>query len=157
MSSNVNQPTSTRVFADGVSVSYDGTNAVLTDVDFDARGGELVVLLGPNGGGKTTLFRALSGDVSVIDGTLESQGKIAFLPQTDRTRLDFPLTAFDVALMGSLANGRWWRRPSRDDRQRAHTALAMVGLADRARTLYGELSGGQRRRALIARTLVLDA
>ena len=79
------------------------------------------------------------------------------LAQTERTRLDFPVSALDVALMGSLAHGRWWLPATRDQRRAAVDALERVGLAAAAETRFGELSGGQRARVLLARTIVQDA
>ena len=79
------------------------------------------------------------------------------MAQTERTRLDFPVTALDVALMGTLARGRWWLPPRRAERDAAAAALDRVGLADAAGIRFGELSGGQRQRALLARALVQDA
>jgi manganese/iron transport system ATP-binding protein/manganese/zinc/iron transport system ATP- binding protein len=79
------------------------------------------------------------------------------MAQTERTRLDFPVTALDVALMGTLARGRWWLPARRSDREAALGVLARVGLADEAGTRFGELSGGQRQRALLARALVQEA
>ena len=79
------------------------------------------------------------------------------MAQTERTRLDFPVSALDVALMGALAHGRWWLPPRRTDRVAARAALDRVGLAGEADTRFGELSGGQRQRALLARALVQDA
>jgi manganese/iron transport system ATP-binding protein/manganese/zinc/iron transport system ATP- binding protein len=79
------------------------------------------------------------------------------MAQTERTRLDFPVTALDVALMGTLAAGRWWLPPRRPERDAAAAALERVGLADVAGVRFGELSGGQRQRALLARALVQDA
>jgi ABC-type Mn2+/Zn2+ transport system ATPase subunit len=114
-------------------------------------------VLGPNGGGKTTLFRALLGDLEPYAGTVDVAGRPASVAQTERTRLDFPVSAFDVALMGALAHGRWWLPPRRDERAAARAALERVGLAAEARTPFGELSGGQRQRALLARALVQDA
>ncbi len=146
-----------RIVADAAAFAYDEGPPALTDVAFDVCAGQLVILLGPNGGGKTTLFRALTGELRTVAGSLSVDGRIALLPQNDRTRLDYPVTALDVALMGTLATGRWWRRPGRGARERAREALALVGLAERADALFGELSGGQRRRVLIARTLMQDA
>jgi ABC-type Mn2+/Zn2+ transport system ATPase subunit len=146
-----------QIRARGLAVSYDGSTAALTDVEFAVQAGQLVVLLGPNGGGKTTLFRALTGELQRLTGSLTVAGRIALLPQTDRTRLDYPVTALDVALMGTLSHGSWWRRPGRAARTAAHAALAEVGLEDGAGELFGELSGGQRRRVLLARTIVQGA
>ena len=79
------------------------------------------------------------------------------MAQTERTRLDFPVSALDVALMGTLAHGRWWRPPRRADRAAARAALERVGLATAGDVPFGELSGGERQRALLARALVQDA
>jgi len=130
---------------------------VLEEVDFSAGAGTTVSVLGPNGGGKTTLFKGLLGELAPVRGTAATAGRPAYVAQTDRTRLDFPVTALDVALMGSLARGRWWLPPRRSDRALAREALERVGLADEAFTRFGQLSGGQRQRTLIARALVQDA
>jgi manganese/iron transport system ATP-binding protein/manganese/zinc/iron transport system ATP- binding protein len=126
-------------------------------VTFAAGAGEMVAVLGPNGGGKTTLFRALLGEIEPVAGTAELRDRTAYVAQTDRTSLDFPVSALDVALMGALARGRWWLPPRRADRQAATAALERVGLGGERRTRFGELSGGQRQRVLIARALVQDA
>jgi ABC-type Mn2+/Zn2+ transport system ATPase subunit len=141
---------------DGLAAGYDGT-PVLEDVTFRAEPGESICVLGPNGGGKTTLFRVLLGELSPVAGQVELSGRPAYVAQTERTRLDFPVTALDVAVMGTLAHGRWWLPPSRSDREAARAALDRVGLADQAGVRFGELSGGQRQRALLARALVQDA
>ena len=70
--------------------------------------GQSVCVLGPNGGGKSTLFRVLIGELEPSAGRFYVAGRPAYVAQTDRTRLDFPVTALDVALMGALARGRWW-------------------------------------------------
>ena len=114
-------------------------------------------MLGPNGGGKTTLFRALLGELPVRRGTVELAGAPAYVPQTERARLDFPVSAFDVALMGAFGRTPFLRRVSRADRAAADAALERVGLADRAGEGFGTLSGGQRQRVLIARALVQDS
>ena len=79
------------------------------------------------------------------------------MPQTERSRLDFPVSAVDVALMGALSRLRWYQRPGRAERTRARAALDRVGLADEADRTFGDLSGGQRQRVLVARALVQDA
>jgi ABC-type Mn2+/Zn2+ transport system ATPase subunit len=139
-----------------LSAGYGGP-PVLRDVSFEAEPGRTVCVLGPNGGGKTTLFRVLLGELVPESGHVEGPGRPAYVAQTERTRLDFPVSALDVALMGSLARGRWWLPPRGADRAAATTALERVGLADRAGVRFGELSGGQRQRALLARALVQDA
>jgi len=140
----------------GLAAGYDGRPAI-TDVTIDVRRGERLALLGPNGGGKTTLFRALLGELRPLAGTIDVRVRAGTVPQTDRSRLDYPVSAQDVALMGALSRLPWWRRPGRHERKAAQSALEQVGLADRAHRSFGELSGGQRQRALIARALVQDA
>jgi manganese/iron transport system ATP-binding protein/manganese/zinc/iron transport system ATP- binding protein len=144
------------VFAEDLAAGYGGA-PVLREVTFSVDLGRTVCVLGPNGGGKTTLFRALLGELQPAAGSVRVTGRPAYVAQTERTRLDFPVTALDVALMGTLAHGRWWLPPRRADRAAARAALERVGLADLARTPFGELSGGQRQRALLARALVQDA
>jgi ABC-type Mn2+/Zn2+ transport system ATPase subunit len=129
----------------------------LADVSFELPRGQIAAVLGPNGGGKTTLFRALLGELPVRHGTVELAGAPAYVPQTDRTRLDFPLSALDVVLMGAYHRTKPWRRISRVDHAGARMALARVGLDDRAAAQFGALSGGQRQRVLIARALLQDA
>ena len=139
-----------------LSAGYDG-RAAIEAVTIDVNAGERVALLGPNGGGKTTLFRALTGELAPMTGAVDARTRPGVVPQTDRSRLDYPVSALDVALMGTLAGLPWWRRPGRSERRAALGALESVGLGDRARDSFGALSGGQRQRVLIARALVQDA
>ncbi len=144
------------VAVDGLTLGYGG-EPVVRDLQFAVGRGATLCVLGPNGGGKTTLFRALMGDLPPLAGSFTVAGRPSYLAQTDRTRLDFPVTALDVALMGSLASGRWWLPPRRSERLSAQAALERVGLGDEAEVHFGELSGGQRRRALLARALAHGA
>jgi manganese/iron transport system ATP-binding protein/manganese/zinc/iron transport system ATP- binding protein len=148
--------TSAAVAVDALSAGYDGT-PVLDEVSFSAAPGQSICVLGPNGGGKTTLFRALLGELEPLAGRIELSGRPAYMAQTERTRLDFPVSALDVAVMGTLTQGRWWLPPRRPERDAALAALERVGLGEQAGVRFGELSGGQRQRALLARALVQDA
>jgi ABC-type Mn2+/Zn2+ transport system ATPase subunit len=148
--------TVTLASARDLAVGYNGSPAI-EQVSFEVGAGERLGLLGPNGGGKTTLFRALLGQLIPLAGALSLRASCATVPQTERSRLDFPVTALDVALMGALARLGWWGSRGRSERGRALDALAAVGLADLAEASFGELSAGQRQRVLIARALVQDA
>jgi ABC-type Mn2+/Zn2+ transport system ATPase subunit len=134
-----------------------GRVPAIEQVNFEVEAGRRVALLGPNGGGKTTLLRVLLGELRPMRGTVEVHGTAATVPQTERSRLDFPISALDVALMGALPRLPWWRLPGHADREAARSALERVGVANRAHDTFGELSGGQRQRVLIARGLVQDA
>ena len=147
---------SNAVAVEELVAAYNGA-PVLEDVSFQAAPGQSVCVLGPNGGGKTTLFRVLLGELEPVAGRIGLSGRPAYVAQTERTRLDFPVTALDVAVMGTLARGRWWLPPTRSDREAARAALRRVGLAEQEHVRFGELSGGQRQRALLARALVQDA
>jgi ABC-type Mn2+/Zn2+ transport system ATPase subunit len=140
-----------------LSGGYAPGAVVLSGISFELEPGTIAAVLGPNGGGKTTLFRALLGELPVRRGVVELEGRAAYVPQTDRTRLDFPVSALDVVLMGAYARTPPWRRVARTDRDAARAALDRVGLADRARRRFGALSGGQRQRVLIARALLQDS
>jgi ABC-type Mn2+/Zn2+ transport system ATPase subunit len=141
-----------------LSAGYAGSSSLaLRDVNFAAAAGERVGVLGPNGGGKSTLFRVLLGELRAARGSVKAPARCGVVPQTERSRLDYPVSALDVALMGTLSRLPWWRRPGREEREQALDALEVVGLRDRSRASFGELSGGQRQRVLVARALVQDS
>jgi ABC-type Mn2+/Zn2+ transport system ATPase subunit len=145
------------VAARDLSAAYGPGAPALEDVTFTAEAGHLVGVLGPNGGGKTTLFRALLGELPPRTGEVRLAARPSYVPQTERARLDFPVSARDVAQMGAYPRAAWWRPLARAERAAALRALDRVGLADRADEPFGSLSGGQRQRVLIARALVHDA
>jgi len=146
---------------EGVSFGY-GRVDVLEQVELDIAAGTFTALIGPNGAGKTTLLRLLlglekprRGRIRVFGEPPGSRGqRIGYVPQRTGVPDGFPLSVQEVVLMGRFALIGWGRRPSGADREVARQALARVKLADMAASRFGELSGGQQRRALIARALV---
>jgi ABC-type Mn2+/Zn2+ transport system ATPase subunit len=142
---------------DRAALGY-GRRAVLTDISFSIDAGDFVGLVGPNGAGKTTILRALLGTNPPLGGTvtLAPGLRFGYVPQRDQVDYNFPLRVLDVVLMGRSDRIGLGRRPTADDRRRAHVALEHVGIADLAERALTDLSGGQKQRALIARALVGD-
>jgi ABC-type Mn2+/Zn2+ transport system ATPase subunit len=150
-------PAEPLIEASGLAVGYGGGPPAVSGVSFGLEAGERLALLGPNGGGKTTILRAVLGELRPLAGTLRVAASCGSVPQTERSRLDYPVSALEVAAMGALSRLPWWRRPGRFEREAARQALERVGLEGLTGETFGELSGGQRQRVLIARALVQDA
>jgi zinc transport system ATP-binding protein len=142
-----------------VSFSYN-SEPVLSRVYFKIFPLDLVSLIGPNGGGKTTLFRLLLGLLKPDQGTIKIFGqhperartRIGYVPQYARFDPSFPISVRDVVAMGRLGNTRTGPYGS-SDREAALEALEEVDLADLGNRPFTDLSGGQRQRVLIARAL----
>ena len=146
---------------DGVFFGY-GREDVLRDLSFTVPEGAFAALIGPNGAGKTTLLRLLLGLRHPRAGRITVLGRrpgdralgLGYVPQRTGVPDGFPLTAAEVVLMGRYPRVGWGRRPGPADHDAARRALARVDLEDMAERRFSELSGGQQRRALIARALV---
>ena len=148
---------------EGLSFAYDGP-LVLEDVTFSIAHRDFVSVVGPNGGGKTTLLRLMLGLLRPTRGKvrvfgrspLEVRRRIGYVPQHVQFDPQFPATATDVVLMGRLGIGRSFGPARRKDKEAARQALAEVGLGAYAGRPLGALSGGQRQRVLIARALASE-
>lgn len=146
----------------GLSFSY-GKTRVLEEVSFGVSAGESLCLIGPNGGGKSTLLRLMLGLLEPDEGEVSLFGKpvgqarkrIGYVPQAMRFDPLFPITALDVVMMGHLDRHRFGPYP-RECRSASLQALAVVGLEHFAKRPFSELSGGERQRVLIARALACD-
>lgn len=136
---------------------------VVSGVDLTIRSGEVVALLGPNGSGKSTLVRGLlglteqqGGDVRLL-GTprdrFRDHPKIGYVPQRHSLSAAVRATVTEIVAVGRLAHRPWWKPATRSDRDIVAGAIEAVGLGDRAGEEVASLSGGQQRRALIARAL----
>lgn len=136
------------------TLGYGGTPA-LSGLTLDVDGGQALALVGPNGGGKTTLMRAVVGGCQVLSGRVSvTASRIGLVPQSADLDLTFPVSAAEVVTMGLIGEAGWGRRITADMRRRVGHALERVNLADRASRRFGTLSGGQRQRVLVARALV---
>ncbi len=154
------------IVVEGLRFAYHGRGpVVLEDVNWAVPDRGFVALIGPNGGGKTTLLKLCLGllrpDAGRIrllgDAPRRTRHRIGYIPQRDNIDTDTPHDALEVVLTGRLPHARWGFRYGRADRERALHALERVGLADHARRSLAELSGGQRQRVRIARALAAEA
>lgn len=148
----------------GLTVSFDGQQ-VLTDVNWQVPCGTSAAIIGPNGGGKSTLLRTVIGRVQPDQGTVKVMGgrprqqksRVSYVPQNEDIEWTFPISVLDVVRQGPLAYTPWWKSNKAESRDVAMHAIERVNLAEHAHRPIGDLSGGQRQRALIARALAQDA
>jgi zinc transport system ATP-binding protein len=147
---------------ENVSFSYDGV-PVLEKVSFTVDSGDFSIMVGPNGGGKTTLLKLILGLLKPSSGVVRVFGKppekvrhsIGYMPQHQQFDPKFPVAVADVVLMGRLKEGRFGLY-SKDDRKIASLALKEIGMSEYEKRSFSALSGGQRQRVLLARALVGD-
>lgn len=152
--------------AHDVHVSY-GDTIALAGADLELRAGAVHGLIGTNGSGKSTLFKSLMGLVRVDRGSVELFGdapvrarrssRVAYAPQSEDVDWAFPITVRDVVAMGRYGRLGWRRAARQADRDAVDDALARVELTDLAHRQIGALSGGQRKRAFVARGLAQGA
>ncbi len=136
---------------------------VVEDVNFTIRKGEFISIVGPNGGGKTTLLKMILGLLKPDKGVIKILGnnpasmrkRIGYMPQSLQYDQQFPITVMDIVMMGRLGN-RWGGPYSKSDRSAALKAMKTLGIENLARRSLSEISGGQRQRVLIARTLACE-
>ncbi len=153
--------------ARNLAIGY-GATEIGSGLNLSVTGGDILCLLGPNGCGKTTLFRTLLGLLPALGGTVllggspiaaqtraEIARRIAYVPQAHAP--PFPFDTLEVVLMGRTARLGAFGQPGRHDRQVALNALDRLGIADLAYRDYSRLSGGQRQLVLIARALAQEA
>lgn len=147
-----------------ISFSYNKQNQVLSDINFEIDKNDFVGLIGPNGGGKTTLLKIILGLLKPINGSVEIFGKspklarsrIGYVPQYSQIDLNYPITAWEVVMFGFLGNKRIGSAFNLQEKQKATDILTSLKLFDIKDRTIGELSGGQRQRIMIARALVRD-
>ena len=139
----------------GLTFGY-GRELVLDHVDLDINPRDFLAVIGPNGGGKTTLIKAILGLLRPWSGEVISRiprGHMGYVPQFSTFDRSFPLRVRDVVLMGKLGRRGLLRRYTREDRDDVERILERLKLVDVARSHVAEVSGGQLQRVLIARAL----
>ena len=145
-----------------VSVQYDETHA-LERVSLDIYPDDFLGVIGPNGGGKTTLVKAILGTIPyngevTYSPTISERGHrlIGYLPQQAEFDRAFPISVIEVVMSGLQAEKGLLKRYSSADRERAIQLLEMAGIADIAERQISEISGGQMQRALLCRAVILE-
>ncbi|MFK5153794.1 metal ABC transporter ATP-binding protein [Glaesserella parasuis] len=149
-----------------VTVRYSNGHTAIHDVTFRLDGGTICALLGVNGSGKSTLFKSIMGLVQP-KGNIELCGLpvnqalkrnlVAYVPQSEEVDWQFPVSVYDVVMMGRYGYMNFLRIPSAVDKQKVAEAMERVNIAHLADRQIGELSGGQKKRVFLARSLAQES
>ncbi len=151
---------------ENVSVHY-GEVHPLDHVDLTLNSGSVCGLIGMNGSGKSTLFKVIMGMIKPDNGSVRiagldaaaarKSGRVGYVPQSEDVDWTFPISVRDVVMMGRYGHLGFLRRPRRADREAVAAALERVELTEFADRQIGQLSGGQKKRAFVARGIAQDA
>ena len=146
-----------------VTVRYNNGHTAIHDVSFFLEGGTTCALVGVNGSGKSTLFKSLMGLISPQRGNIHlcelpikqalKQNLVSYVPQAEEVDWQFPVSVYDVVMMGRYGYMNFLRRPSETDKQKVLQAMQRVNIEHLAQRQIGELSGGQKKRVFLARAL----
>jgi len=155
-----------RIDAENICVDYNGKVA-LYDANLRLKPGQICGLVGMNGAGKTTFFNALTGFVNISKGKIRINGEsvrsaqkdqtIAYVPQNEGIDSQFPISVWDVVMMGRYGSMNIFRCPRESDVQAVKDAIERVDLTDQLSTPIGNLSGGQKKLLELGRTMMVDA
>jgi manganese/iron transport system ATP-binding protein len=151
------------ILVEGVTVSYPNGHVALHDTSFFLQSGSICALVGINGSGKSTLFKAIMGLVQPAAGNVAIAGLpvaaalkrnlVAYVPQAEEVDWTFPVSVWDVVMMGRYGYMNFMRIPRAKDREIAEKSLTRVGMLEFRERQIGELCGGQRKRVFLARAL----
>ncbi|WP_075320117.1 metal ABC transporter ATP-binding protein [Histophilus somni] len=149
-----------------ITVRYSNGHTALHDVSFHLEGGTICALLGINGSGKSTLFKSIMGLVKP-QGSIEicnmpanralKQNLIAYVPQSEEVDWQFPVSVYDVVMMGRYGYMNFFRMPKAQDKKKVLDAMERVNIAHLRDRQIGELSGGQKKRVFLARALAQES
>jgi zinc transport system ATP-binding protein len=144
-----------------LSASY-GTNIVLQDVNFRVNESDFIGVIGPNGGGKTTLLKIILGLLKPVKGTmvfneeLINGNSIGYLPQMSTGDINYPVTVTDIILSGLMIRKSVFSGMSSSDKIKANTVIDELGLSGMSKSTLNELSGGQMQRVFLGRAIIGD-
>ena len=154
------------ISVNNLSVTYSNARLALYNASCVVEPGTITGLVGPNGGGKSTLFKSIMGFLKPSQGQIRVGGVsvqkaqkrqlMAYVPQSDEVDWNFPVSVFDVVMMGRYGYMNLLRIPSAKDRRLVMESLERVGMSDFRHHQIGELSGGQKKRAFLARALAQE-
>ncbi|AIE74911.1 MULTISPECIES: metal ABC transporter ATP-binding protein [unclassified Synechocystis] len=154
------------ISVDNVSVTYNNARLALYNATCTVEPGTITALVGPNGSGKSTLFKSIMGFLQPSQGRVrigglsvqkaQKQQLMAYVPQADEVDWNFPVSVFDVVMMGRYGYMNVLRIPSPKDRRLVMESLERVGMLKYRDRQIGELSGGQKKRAFLARALAQE-
>lgn len=154
------------IVAHDVTVTYRNGHTALSEASFEVPQGTITALVGVNGAGKSTIFKAIMGFVPLARGEITLLGqsvkdalganRVAYVPQAEEVDWAFPVLVEDVVMMGRYGHMGFFRRPRRADRDAVDAALDRVNMTAFRHRQIGELSGGQRKRVFLARALAQD-
>ena len=142
-----------------LSAGYE-LNIVLSDIDFSVSENDFIGVIGPNGGGKTTLLKVILGLIKPVNGSiifnndLLKRNKIGYLPQMSAGDISFPVTVMDVVLSGLMIHKSVVARITSEDRKRAENVIDELGLRELRKSPLNKLSGGQLQRVFLGRAII---
>jgi manganese/iron transport system ATP-binding protein len=149
-----------------ITVAYRNGTTALKHASFESPRGSITALVGVNGAGKSTIFKAIMGFVPVVSGSItilgqtgrkaQSNNLVAYVPQSEEVDWNFPVLVEDVVMMGRFGHMNFLRLPRPVDREKVAAALARVNMSEFAKRQIGELSGGQKKRVFLARALAQE-
>jgi manganese/iron transport system ATP-binding protein len=154
------------IVVQGLTVTYASGVTAVHDASFELEPGSICALVGVNGSGKSTIFKAIMGFVTPAAGEIRLCGLaveeaikrniVAYVPQNEEIDWNFPVLVEDVVMMGRYGHMNFLRMPSRADRYKVDAALERVGMSEFRDRQIGELSGGQKKRVFLARALAQE-